>query len=168
MNPYEVLGVSPNATDEEVKQAYRQLAKKYHPDNYVDNPLSDLAEEKMKEINNAYDTICEERRVASAPAAIAIEQSAAFSAGISFTPSPVMATLKPFFLSASTSFFFLCGVTRPNTVYRDTASSKPSSDRDDASTAFSAPNTPASAAIAETVPGSSPEIILTSTPCSLK
>ncbi len=61
-NPYEVLGVSQNATDEEIKRAYRELAKKYHPDNYADNPLSDLAEEKMKEINAAYDAICEERR----------------------------------------------------------------------------------------------------------
>ncbi len=61
-NPYEVLGVSQNATDDEIKHAYRELAKKYHPDNYSDNPLSDLAEEKMKEINAAYDAICEERR----------------------------------------------------------------------------------------------------------
>ena len=56
-NPYEVLGISPNATDEEVKAAYRQMARKYHPDNYTDNPLSDLAQEKMQEINEAYDTI---------------------------------------------------------------------------------------------------------------
>ncbi|MBQ9515377.1 MAG: DnaJ domain-containing protein [Ruminococcus sp.] len=61
-NPYEVLGISPNATDEEVKHAYRELAKKYHPDNYADNPLSDLAEQKMKEINAAYDEICESRK----------------------------------------------------------------------------------------------------------
>lgn len=60
-DPYKVLGVSPNATDEEVKKAYRQLAVKYHPDNYVNNPLSDLAEEKMKEINEAYDTIQKQR-----------------------------------------------------------------------------------------------------------
>lgn len=64
-NPYEVLGVSQNATDEEVKRAYREMAKKYHPDNYADNPLSDLAEEKMKEINAAYDAICDERRSGS-------------------------------------------------------------------------------------------------------
>ena len=38
--PYKVLGVSPNATDEEIKSAYRNLTKKYHPDNYADSPLS--------------------------------------------------------------------------------------------------------------------------------
>ena len=61
-NPYEVLGIPPSATDEEVKEAYRNLARKYHPDNYsADNPLADLATEKMKEINEAYDAIKEER-----------------------------------------------------------------------------------------------------------
>lgn len=61
-DPYVVLGVSKNATDDEIKEAYRSLARKYHPDNYVDNPLSDLASEKMKEINDAYDAIMNERR----------------------------------------------------------------------------------------------------------
>ena len=61
-DPYQVLGISPNASDEEVKKAYRALAMKYHPDNYADNPLSDLAEEKMKEINEAYDRIQKERQ----------------------------------------------------------------------------------------------------------
>ncbi len=56
-NPYSVLGVSPNASDEEIKKAYRELAKKYHPDAHGDNPLKELAEEKMKEINLAYEEI---------------------------------------------------------------------------------------------------------------
>ena len=61
-DPYEVLGIQPNATDDEVKTAYRELARKYHPDNYVNNPLSDLAQEKMQEINEAYDSIIRMRR----------------------------------------------------------------------------------------------------------
>lgn len=60
-DPYSVLGIPPSASDEEVKRAYRALARKYHPDNYQDNPLADLAEEKMKAINAAYDAICKER-----------------------------------------------------------------------------------------------------------
>ena len=60
-DPYSVLGVDPNASDEEVKKAYRDLARKYHPDNYQNNPLADLAEEKMKEINEAYDAITRSR-----------------------------------------------------------------------------------------------------------
>ena len=61
-DPYAVLGVSKNATEDEIKNAYRELARKYHPDNYTDNPLSDLAGEKMKEINEAYDAIMNERK----------------------------------------------------------------------------------------------------------
>ena len=64
-DPYEVLGVSPDADDDEVKRAYRDLARKYHPDNYQNNPLADLAEEKMKEINEAYDAITKGRAVGS-------------------------------------------------------------------------------------------------------
>lgn len=56
-DPYSVLGLKPGASEEDVKKAYRELARKYHPDNYHDNPLSDLASEKMKEINEAYDMI---------------------------------------------------------------------------------------------------------------
>ncbi len=56
-DPYEVLGVARGASEEEVKAAYRALARKYHPDQYDNNPLSDLAQEKMQEINDAYDTI---------------------------------------------------------------------------------------------------------------
>ena len=60
-DPYEVLGVSASASDSEVKRAYHALVKKYHPDNYANNPLADLASEKMKEINEAYDTITKTR-----------------------------------------------------------------------------------------------------------
>ncbi len=60
-DPYEVLGISPDASDDEVKRAYRDLARKYHPDNYQNNPLADLAEEKMKEVNEAYDIITRSR-----------------------------------------------------------------------------------------------------------
>jgi len=65
-DPYKVLGVSSSATDDEIKEAYRAMAKKYHPDQYSDSPLADLASEKMKEINEAYDTIVAQRKNRSA------------------------------------------------------------------------------------------------------
>ncbi len=60
-DPYKVLNVSRDATDDEVKKAYRELARKYHPDNYQDSNLAELAEEKMKEVNEAYDMIQKQR-----------------------------------------------------------------------------------------------------------
>ncbi len=61
-DPYEILGIPRTASDDEVKKAYRELARKYHPDTYADNPLSDLAAEKMQQINAAYDEIMNERK----------------------------------------------------------------------------------------------------------
>ncbi len=60
-DPYKVLGVSTNASNDEIKKAYRDLSRKYHPDSYVDNPLSGLAEEKFKEVQEAYQQIMNER-----------------------------------------------------------------------------------------------------------
>ena len=53
-DPYKVLGVSPDASDEEIKQAYRRLAKKYHPDR---NQGNEEAARKMQEVNAAYEQI---------------------------------------------------------------------------------------------------------------
>lgn len=61
-DPYKVLNVSPDASDDEIKKAYRELARKYHPDHYHGSPLEDMAEEKMKEINEAYAMIQKQRK----------------------------------------------------------------------------------------------------------
>ena len=66
-NPYKILGVSPDADDEAIKKAYRELARKYHPDRYTDTDLSELASEKMKEINAAYEEITRMREAGAAP-----------------------------------------------------------------------------------------------------
>ena len=64
-DPYKVLGVDPSATDEQIKDAYRALVKKYHPDKFADSDLAELANEKMKEVNAAYDEIQKIRSGAS-------------------------------------------------------------------------------------------------------
>ena len=56
-DPYSVLGVPPDATDEEIKKAYRKLSRKYHPDANINNPNKAAAEEKFKEVQAAYDQI---------------------------------------------------------------------------------------------------------------
>ena len=57
MDPYKILGVSPSSSKDEIKKAYRELSRKYHPDSYADNPLANLAEEKFKEVQEAYEQI---------------------------------------------------------------------------------------------------------------
>jgi len=66
MNPYKVLGVSEDATQEEIRAAYLKLVKKYHPDKYTDNPLKELANEKLKEINEAYEMLTKKSQSTSA------------------------------------------------------------------------------------------------------
>ena len=56
-DPYAVLGIRRGASEEQVRDAYRELVKKYHPDHYQDHPLAELAKEKMQEINEAYDSL---------------------------------------------------------------------------------------------------------------
>jgi molecular chaperone DnaJ len=56
-DPYEVLGIRRGASAEQIKKAYRDMVKKYHPDKYKGHPLEDLAKEKMQEINEAHETL---------------------------------------------------------------------------------------------------------------
>lgn len=56
-DPYKVLGLRRGASDDEIRAAYHELVKKYHPDKYQNNPLADLAEEKLREINEAYELL---------------------------------------------------------------------------------------------------------------
>ena len=55
MDPYRVLGIPQSATDDEVKKAYRALSRKYHPDSNINNPNKEQAEEKFKQVQQAYD-----------------------------------------------------------------------------------------------------------------
>ena len=64
-DPYSILGVSRDASDEEIKKAYRKLSRKYHPDANINNPNKDQAEETFKEIQQAYDQIMKEREYGS-------------------------------------------------------------------------------------------------------
>ena len=86
-DPYEVLGVSRTASDSEIKTAYRELVKKYHPDNYANNPLADLASEKMKEINEAYDAVTKARSGGSGGYQSGGHQSGAYQSYNSYSGS---------------------------------------------------------------------------------
>lgn len=65
LDPYSILGVSRDASDEEIKKAYRRLSRKYHPDANINNPNKAQAEEKFKEVQQAYDQIMKEREYGS-------------------------------------------------------------------------------------------------------
>ncbi len=83
-NPYEILGIPNNSTDAEVKDAYRKLAKKYHPDNYNNAPdIADVAAEKMREVNEAYNTIMKDRKNGGSSSYSASSSSSSSSAGSS-------------------------------------------------------------------------------------
>lgn len=62
-DPYSVLGVSRDASDDEIKKAYRKLSRKYHPDANINNPNKAQAEEKFKEVQQAYEQIMKERNM---------------------------------------------------------------------------------------------------------
>lgn len=82
-DPYEVLGVPRNASEQDIKTAYRTLAKKYHPDNFATSPdLAAVAEEKMREVNEAYDAAIRDAKSGSSSAG---SSSSSNSAGASYS-----------------------------------------------------------------------------------
>lgn len=91
-DPYEVLGISRNASEEEIKKAYRELSRKYHPDANTNNPLADLAEEKFKQVQEAYQQIIAEKENGSqgGPYTYRNQAKANYSGGYSNQEDPKM------------------------------------------------------------------------------
>ena len=79
MNPYQILGISPSASDDEVKKAYRTLSKKYHPDANIGNPHQAEYTEKFKEVQNAYKTIWMKEKKVLDNKVMVVKQPAAIS-----------------------------------------------------------------------------------------
>ena len=65
IDPYSILGVDRNASDDEIKKAYRKLSRKYHPDANINNPNKEQAEEKFKQVQQAYEQIMHEKEQGS-------------------------------------------------------------------------------------------------------
>ncbi len=93
-DPYKVLGVSPDASDAEIKKAYRELARKYHPDKYSDSDLSELAGEKMKEVNAAYEEIQKIRSGKSSGSYGEGSSGTGFSGGFNGSGNPKFARIR--------------------------------------------------------------------------
>jgi len=80
-DPYSVLGVDRNASDDDIKKAYRKLSRKYHPDANVNNPNRDQAEEKFKQIQQAYQQIQDEREGRGSYSSYGSSSSGSYSYG---------------------------------------------------------------------------------------
>ena len=74
LDPYSVLGVSRDASMDEIKKAYRKLSRKYHPDANINNPNKEQAEEMFKQVQQAYDQIVREgnRELLKTPGTVVI------------------------------------------------------------------------------------------------
>lgn len=91
-DPFEILGIPRTASESEIKDAYRALAKKYHPDNYSNAPdIAEVAAEKMREVNEAYNTIMKDRKngakTNTGASSGAGASSSSYSAGSAYTGS---------------------------------------------------------------------------------